>query len=136
MPTKNEKKKNYLREYQKNWVKKRRQDWIDENGPCKKCGSFESLEVDHIIPSLKTMAASSIWSRTLEVRLKELANCQVLCKKCHLIKTLSERPKPTHGTLTMYDDYKCRCEDCREAKRKKEMKRRNPSKYKEVYGDE
>lgn len=136
MPTKNAKKKDYLRNYQKNWIKKRRQDWIDENGPCQKCGSFENLEVDHIDPKLKTMRSSAIWSRTLEVRLKELANCQVLCKKCHLIKTLSERPKPNHGTLTMYDDYKCRCEPCREIKRKKEMKRRNPTKYKEIYGDE
>lgn len=133
MSSKNEKRKAYLKEYQKNWVKKRRLDWIEQNGPCRRCGSLESLEVDHIDPSLKTMHASALWSRRQEVRDKELANCQVLCKKCHLIKTLSERPKPVHGSLTMYDDYKCRCEDCREAKRKKGMKRRNPSKYKEIY---
>lgn len=133
MPTNNAKKKAYIKEYQKNWIKKRRQDWIDENGPCKKCGSVESLEIDHIIPALKTMAASAIWSRTEEVRIKELANCQVLCKMCHLEKTLSERPKATHGTTTMYDDYRCRCEPCRAAKSKYLMKQRNPKKYKQLY---
>lgn len=136
MPTNNAKKKAYLKEYQKVWVRERRQDWINLNGPCKKCGSTQSLEIDHIDPKLKTMAASSIWSRRQEVREKELANCQVLCKKCHLEKTLSERPKPVHGSITMYDDYKCRCEPCRAVKSKKEMKRRNPKKYKELYGNE
>lgn len=105
--------------YQREWKNNRRQEWILENGPCKKCGSWNNLEVDHINPKLKTMEASSMWSRTKEVRDKELENCQVLCKSCHLQKTLSERPKPRHGTTTMYYKHKCKCEICCEAKKKK-----------------
>ena len=134
MPSKN-KNKEYMREYQRNWMQSRRQAWIDENGPCKKCGTWDNLEVDHIDPKLKTLRASSLWSRTKEVRDKELANCQVLCKSCHLQKTLAERPPAVHGTVTMYDDYKCRCDDCKAAKSKAQMRLRNPEKYKKLYGD-
>jgi hypothetical protein len=122
--------------YQREWMRSRRQEWVQENGPCRHCGTWEQLEVDHINPALKTMHTGSIWSRTLEARQKELDNCQVLCKSCHLKKTIAERPKPVHGSITMYDDYKCRCDLCREIKRKTQMKLRNPKKYKEIYGNE
>lgn len=130
------KQKQYMLKYQREWMRDRRKHWIDENGPCQHCGSNESLEVDHIFPSLKTMEASSIWSRTQEVRDKELSNCQVLCKSCHLKKTLSERKKPDHGTAHMYSKHKCRCEPCKQAYSKKRLKQRNPKKYKELYGEE
>jgi 5-methylcytosine-specific restriction endonuclease McrA len=138
MPTNNAKRKLYLKEYQKNWMRSRRQDWINANGPCKHCGSWEKLEVDHIKRELKTMQASSMWSRRKEVRDKELENCQVLCKSCHLKKTLSEVTYPgiIHGTSNGYDHFGCRCEDCKLAKRKRSMKSKNPNKYKELYGDE
>lgn len=135
MPTNNEKRKKYTKEYQKLWMRRRRTEWINENGPCKKCGTWNNLEVDHIDPNLKTIKPSSLWSRSLEIRLKELANCQVLCKSCHLEKTLAERPKAQHGTVNMYDDHACRCDECREAKRKNQMRLRNPKKYKELYGN-
>ena len=122
--------------YQREWIKTRRQEWVEENGPCKHCGTWDKLEVDHIKPDLKSMHTASIWSRTAEVRKKELSNCQVLCKSCHLKKTLAERPKPQHGSVTMYDDYKCRCDLCKQAKSKYQMKIRNPKKYKELYGNE
>jgi len=114
-------------------MRSRREAWINENGPCKKCGSSENLEVDHIKRELKTMHTASIWGRREEARKKELANCQVLCKSCHLEKTLSEMPRASHGSVTMYEDYRCRCDDCRAAKRKSQMKIRNPKKYKELY---
>ena len=131
-----EKRKQYMLSYQRNWIRNRRQDWIEENGPCKACGSWDLLEVDHINPSLKTMEASSIWSRTKSVRDKELSNCQVLCKSCHLKKTLSERKKPQHGTAHMYSKHKCRCEPCKKAYSIKVLRNRNPKKYKELYGEE
>jgi 5-methylcytosine-specific restriction endonuclease McrA len=131
-----EKRKEYIKEYQKNWMRERRLEWVLANGPCKHCGSSDNLEVDHINPALKTMEASSVWSRTQSVRDKELSNCQVLCKQCHLKKTLAERPQPTHGTTNMYNVYKCRCDDCKLAKQKKDMKKRNPNRYKELYGNE
>lgn len=130
-----QKRKEYVLNYQRNWMRNRRQQWINENGPCKHCGSWESLEVDHIDPKLKTMHAAALWSRRQEVRDKELANCQVLCKSCHLKKTLSERKKPEHGTAHMYNKHKCRCEPCRKAYSIKMMRNRNPKKYKELYGE-
>jgi hypothetical protein len=138
MPTKNEKKKAYLKEYQKNWVKKRRQEWINSNGPCKVCATWENLEVDHIKREDKTMHTASIWSRREEVRNLELSKCQVLCKKCHLEKTLREINCPgiIHGTSNGYDHYKCRCDQCKLAKSKRSLKSKNPKKYKELYGNE
>jgi 5-methylcytosine-specific restriction endonuclease McrA len=87
------KKKEYMRNYQREWMRKRRQAWIDENGPCKHCGSTEKLEVDHINPRFKKLNPHGIWSLCEAKRKKELAKCQVLCKSCHLVKTLAERKK-------------------------------------------
>ena len=122
--------------YQRDWMRSRRSQWIHESGPCRHCGTWDLLEVDHINPSLKTMEASNIWSRTKEVRDKELTNCQVLCKSCHLKKTLSERKKPQHGTAHMYSKHKCRCEPCKNAYSIKLLRNRNLKKYKELYDNE
>ena len=108
------------RAYQNAWVQKRRSDWITENGPCS-CGSYDGLEVDHIDPSLKTLHPREIWSRREEVRLKELANCQVLCYDCHKGKTAIDlslifTKHPAHGTINRYKKG-CRCEPCSEALR-------------------
>ena len=88
--------KNKQREYQRLRVAKRRSDWFQENGPCKECNSWENLEVDHINSSLKTMNPAAIWSRSEEVRNKELAKCQVLCHDCHVLKTI-ECKDSSHG---------------------------------------
>lgn len=82
--------KEYLKKFQRGWLKNRRLAWISENGPCKLCGSSESLEVDHINREDKEMNPSTVWSRRKEVRDKELAKCQVLCEKCHLEKSNKE----------------------------------------------
>ena len=100
------------RNYQLQWVLSRRLDWIAENGPCKKCGSLDSLEVDHIDPSLKSMSPSQIWGRTKSERDKELKKCQVLCKPCHLAKTLTERKHAQCGSDSKYRAG-CRCDSCR-----------------------
>ena len=82
------------REYQRHWIAKRRSDWIEANGPCP-CGSTEDLEVDHIDAASKLMNPASIWGRREEARLAELAKCQVLCKRCHVLKSLPERARGT-----------------------------------------
>lgn len=71
------------RAYEK--VKQRRIDWFHENGPCKECGSWENLELDHVNPEEKE--SHSIWSWREDRRLAELSKCQVLCYECHKIKT-------------------------------------------------
>ena len=111
------------REFQRNWIRQRRDSWINENGPCRSCGSTENLEIDHIIP--RSIAGGMkpwlIWSRREDIRLAELTKCQVLCEGCHKKKTFLELATTQHGT-TMYK--RCKCEVCRKAKRDERRKQR------------
>lgn len=104
------------RKYHREWKAKRRRAWLLENGPCKKCGSLEDLEVDHISPSDKI--SHNVWSWSWERRLAELAKCQVLCRQCHLEKTVLYRKEnaksQVHGTHEAYV-LGCRCQECRSA---------------------
>lgn len=82
---------------------------------CVKCGSTDSLELDHIDPAQKV--GHRIWSWSAERRATEIAKCQVLCADCHLTKTKADRrARMKHGTESMYR-LGCRCEPCRDAKR-------------------
>lgn len=112
-----EARKEYLRNYQKQWMRKRRDEWFSKNGPCKRCGSWDDLELDHIDPDQKLHHV--VWSWSKERRDAELAKCQVLCHLCHKEKTRSyvsalfsipveRRP---HGTTTTYR-FGCRCDVC------------------------
>ena len=84
-------------------IRQIRQQWIDENGPCRECGSFLDLEVDHIDPSTKDPllvgkrkgVQQNLWFWSRSRREVELAKCQVLCHWCHKAKTQRERMK-TH----------------------------------------
>jgi 5-methylcytosine-specific restriction endonuclease McrA len=108
------KNKNQQREYQRQWIAKNRAKWISENGPCKKCGSSEKLEVDHRDPSSKIN--HNVWSWSEERRAVELKKCWVLCHKCHSQKTADERGRAEHGTNSKYTGpSKCRCNECRTA---------------------
>lgn len=96
--------------YQNQWLKDRRNAWLKENGPCKHCGSWENLEVDHIDPAQKV--THRVWSWREERRLVELAKCQVLCHDCHEKKTWDEtRATRKHGTVNGYR-LGCRCQNC------------------------
>ena len=81
------------REYQRNWVAARRAAFFSDKH-CKHCGSKENLELDHIDPALKD--THRIWSWSASRRDREIAKCQVLCKACHLSKTVASRPIATH----------------------------------------
>ena len=80
----------YMKAYQNRWLAERRMTWIKENGPCKHCGTWDNLEVDHINPAKKKYPAAKLWSRRKSFRDRELAKCQVLCKSCHLKKSILE----------------------------------------------
>ncbi len=80
-----EERREYLRDYQKGWVRSRRLIWLEANGPCRQCGSWERLEIDHVDPTRKT--SHRIWSWSAERRAAELKKCQVLCHACHRAKT-------------------------------------------------
>lgn len=110
MPKDTRDRRQYMRKYQGAWLKARRQAWLDANGPCRKCGSSEKLEVDHVDPSTKV--THNVWSLSEAKRLAELAKCQVLCEKCHQKKSDEERRRTvTHGTITEYK-FGCRCNLC------------------------
>ena len=84
--------KEYIREYQKKWYKEvvasRRKTWFDENGPCRECGSWENLELDHIDRTTKIHHA--IWTWSEQRRSEELSKCQPLCYDCHKKKSVKE----------------------------------------------
>lgn len=103
----------YQRKYQRKWIANRRRAWLAANGPCVKCGGTTKLQVDHIDPNKKD--SHRIWSWSLPRREAELAKCQVLCAKCHDLKTRGVRQ---HGTQAMYRRLGCRCEKCRAWKRR------------------
>lgn len=108
--------KTYMRNYQRAWIAERRNSWIKENGPCRGCGSDENPEVDHINPQTKEIPIRSVWSRRKEIRDKELAKCQVLCKPCHNAKTILQFTRPiSHGKRNSYQKYGCRCTGCKDA---------------------
>jgi 5-methylcytosine-specific restriction endonuclease McrA len=109
--------------YQNQWLRNRRLDWIKENGPCKHCGSWDNLEVDHIDRSKKKWDGNRIWCRKKELRDAELANCQVLCKSCHLKKTKEENKQMGHGTPVKYDT--CKCSVCKRTKKLHEKNKKN-----------
>ena len=110
------------REYCRNWMQKRRQEWIGQNGPCKRCGSWEDLEGHHKDP--ETKISHRVWSWTKKKREKELRKCEVLCFKCHVIAGREYRDSKItkyidgmdpsqikgHGAGTY--DRGCRCPVC------------------------
>lgn len=86
-------------------------------GRCCKCGSTESLEIDHKDPEQKV--SHRIFSWAVPRIEEELAKCQLLCKQCHIEKTNDDvhGGHNRHGTVYHYKKG-CRCDLCREAKRK------------------
>lgn len=99
------------RAYERQWVAARRAAYFADK-LCKRCGSLENLELDHIDPSTKI--SNSIWSWSEERRIEELAKCQVLCHDCHWIKTKQDLHygNREHGDSTRYN-LGCRCVLCR-----------------------
>lgn len=83
---------------------------------CVRCESLKSLEVDHINRDRDFCIGSSLnwnWDKIT----KELKKCQLLCRSCHVKKTIKERGRrmSTHGMASMYCNQKCRCEPCKNA---------------------
>lgn len=122
--------KNKQKAYQKAWVANRRKyAIICFGGKCKICSSLDKLHFDHVDP--KTKVSHNIWSWSSERLREELIKCQLLCKDCHLKKTMKENnltPVP-HGHIKKYKIHRCKCALCRKAnannKREREHKRKN-----------
>jgi len=110
----------YMRKYHLKRYRRLRNEAITFlGGKCVKCGSTEKLELDHINKDDKEIEVSKMLSVSLDRFWKEVKKCQLLCKGCHLDKTIVERghkiAKGTHGTLSSY--RYCKCELCKKAHR-------------------
>ena len=71
--------------------------------PCKECGESEPLflEFDHINPEDKIATIANLVSnkKSLNTILNEITKCQVLCVKCHRLKSAKE------GNYFQYQKY-------------------------------
>lgn len=120
----------YMREYMARRYLKRRTEIIERlGGRCSECGTTDDLHIDHIDHTKKTvnlnrrLAGIASWKLEEETR-----KCQLLCREHHEQKSLVEGSqqknkgkdkKPLrHGTVNGYNAHKCRCDLCREAKRR------------------
>jgi len=112
-----------MRKYMLARYHRRREDFIQKmGGCCVKCRSKKHLQFDHVVSKEKEFDLGTWHSVSEERFVSELNKCQLLCHKCHSLKTLEDKnQKPargTHGTLSAYP-Y-CgppKCEECRRAKR-------------------
>jgi len=86
---------------------------------CYKCGSKESLQIDHVDPQKKKHNISYITRLSMKKFRKEIEKCQLLCMTCHGLKTIKDKgqvpAKGTHGTLSAY--RYCKCDKCKKAAR-------------------
>jgi 5-methylcytosine-specific restriction endonuclease McrA len=80
---------------------------------CAKCGDTMALEIDHIDPTTKSIESGNLSKYCEEKFLAELSKCQLLCKPCHIEKSILERGRELarHGSTTMYRRG-CRCGQC------------------------
>lgn len=106
---------------------KRRAEAIEKlGGKCNKCDSIIDLEIDHINPTEKSFNIAQLWSCSNKRFWKEIKKCQLLCKKHHSEKSILEVGKriikgtKIHGTISSY--RYCKCNLCKEAKRKENQK--------------
>lgn len=109
------------RKRQREWVAKRRAAYFADK-TCADCGGLDNLQIHHLDRTTKVDHKVFSWSEAR--RKEELAKCIVVCHGCHWGRHREEgMNRPTkhideiHGTTYGYRRG-CRCEDCKEAKRK------------------
>lgn len=124
--------KEYDNRYKKSLYAAKMAEWKQLlGGICTKCQTEDDLEFDHINPEEKSFSISDGWSRASEEVLKELKKCQLLCERCHKIKSDEyQRRNRKHGTWGSYRNGKCRCEICKEFVRsyqREHRKRQGPA---------
>lgn len=83
------------------WMQARRARWLAANGPCRVCGTWDDLQVDHIDPATKL--GHNVWSWAPERMAAELAKCQVLCATHHREKTSDEQRGELSPTAKLTD---------------------------------
>lgn len=107
--------KSHVPEARKSFKARRKELLIDLlGGSCVNCGSTDKLEFDHVIPEDKSFSLAVKLENSFEELLPEVQKCQLLCEKCHMDKTISDRgqDRAKHGTSGMYTNHSCRCALC------------------------
>ena len=123
----------YMRKYMLERYHRRKQEAIASlGGKCVVCGSTENIEFDHKERKGKKATLGDVLAGGSEDLVKaELEKCQLLCRECHIKKTIKEvgrtPARETHGTLSSY--RYCKCDLCKAAKSKwmKEYKKNRVS---------
>lgn len=117
----------YMRSYMKERARKRMADArVALGNKCAMCGDLDGLEIDHIDPLEKSFTLSKGCSFSEARWQAELQKCQLLCKDCHINKSIVEsgktfvKNKDVHGTISSY--RYCRCDKCKMAKSKSNKK--------------
>lgn len=109
------------RDYMRGYILKKYHEIMIEakeylGGECVKCGSADGLEIDHIDRTTKTGEINKMVGNRAKFW-AEIDRCQLLCKDCHIRKTVSERGqlyyKGMHGFLSSY--RYCKCRKCKDA---------------------
>lgn len=122
-----------MKAYVANRREHRRSTLIEmSGGSCQECGSTDSLEFNHIDRTAKTFGLDKRgMDYKWETILEEWRKCELLCQKHHKEKTKKQYENgdmpPSwnsmkhmpyiHGTMRMYQEKSCRCNDCKAAKR-------------------
>jgi len=60
---------------------------------CKKAFPNKDVQVDHILPVVDPVVGFVNWDTYIQRMYCAVENLQVLCKKCHAVKTKEERKK-------------------------------------------
>lgn len=94
-----------MKEYMaERWRKRRSSAIIQLGGKCVNCGTTDNLEFDHKEAKDKAIALSKNPSMKEDKWQEELMKCQLLCKSCHLAKSLAS------GDLgNRFKEMKCSC---------------------------
>lgn len=92
------------------------------------CGSAGRFEIDHIDKTTRVYRFPHFFKTRDEIFYAELAKCQILCRDCHMKKSIAERGrrygKGVYGTVTYHDHHDCRCDKCRKANSMHKAQRR------------
>lgn len=99
----------YMNNYMKKRYKERRELALEIIGnTCVKCENTVNIEIDHKYWSDKTFNFSKQWNCSMKQFLKELNNCQPLCRSCHIEKSktdLWDRRLNIGGGANQYGSY-------------------------------
>ena len=108
-----------MREYQRNRAHERLKLARERlGGKCASCGADGYLEFDHVDPATKDRKVSEATNWSMQRFLSEVDKCQLLCKDCHLAKSLANGDIKVVGHGGGAKGKRgCKCEACKAKRR-------------------